>query len=143
MGTADNLPILDDTHYRVYKLSNDSYSNSPEDVMTGLCGGGRGNTNQNYTIDLANNNLTILGSGTMKDYSSDSPAPWQEYSQYIEYVDIAPSAQIDAEAFDGSVPQTAAIETRDRRFYRAEIFDLTHGYPVAIGNPIWLDGKRI
>lgn len=101
MGTEDNLPILDDTHYRVYKLSNDSYSNSPEDVMTGLCGGGRGNTNQNYTIDLANNNLTILGSGTMKDYSSDSPAPWQEYSQYIEYVDIAPSAQIDAEAFDG------------------------------------------
>lgn len=46
-----------------------------------------------------------------------------------------------AEAFDGTPGQTVAIETQDRKFYRAEIFDLTHGYAVAIGNPIWTDGK--
>ncbi len=48
-----------------------------------------------------------------------------------------------AGAFDGTLPQSVALKTKKRRFYRAEIFDLTHGYPVAIGNPIWLDGKRI
>jgi len=46
-----------------------------------------------------------------------------------------------AATFDGTPGQTVAIETQDRRFYRAEIFDLTHGYAVAIGNPVWTDGK--
>jgi hypothetical protein len=46
-----------------------------------------------------------------------------------------------AATFDGTPGQTVALETQDRRFYRAEIFDLTHGYAVAIGNPVWTDGK--
>ena len=44
-----------------------------------------------------------------------------------------------ASLFDGRQPQTLALETKDRRFYRAEVLDLTAGVRVAIGNPIWLD----
>lgn len=39
--------------------------------------------------------------------------------------------------FDGVTPQALVIETRERAFYRAEILDITHGFPVAIGNPVW------
>jgi hypothetical protein len=42
--------------------------------------------------------------------------------------------------FDGSAPQALSLEVQKRRFYRAEIYDLTNKYYVAIGNPIWLDG---
>ena len=46
-----------------------------------------------------------------------------------------------AATFDGTPGQTVAVRAENRRFYRAEIFDLTHGYPVALGNPVWCDGK--
>ena len=32
-----------------------------------------------------------------------------------------------------------SLEVQHRRFYRAEVFDLTHECRVAVGNPIWLD----
>ncbi len=41
--------------------------------------------------------------------------------------------------FDGKHPQALALKTKKRRFYRAEIFDLTHDYRVGVGNPVWLD----
>ena len=44
-----------------------------------------------------------------------------------------------ASTFDGTQSQELALLVKERRFYRAEIFDLTHGYRVAVGNPIWLD----
>ena len=47
-----------------------------------------------------------------------------------------------ASVFDGSEPQELSLAVQDRRFYRAEVFDLTHGYRVAVGNPIWLDGSE-
>ncbi len=42
-------------------------------------------------------------------------------------------------AYDGVAPQEIALECKKRKFYRAEVFDLTHGYYVAVSNPIWLD----
>ncbi len=44
-----------------------------------------------------------------------------------------------ASLFSGKEPQAISLEVQKRRFYRAEVFDLTHGYRVAVGNPIWLD----
>ena len=44
-----------------------------------------------------------------------------------------------AARFNGKFPQDAAIEVRDRKFYRAEIFDITHNVRIAIGNPIWIN----
>ena len=41
--------------------------------------------------------------------------------------------------FSGKEPQALSLEVQDRRFYRAEVFDQTHGYLVAVSNPIWLD----
>lgn len=44
-----------------------------------------------------------------------------------------------ASVFDGRTPQTLALGTADRRFYRAEVADLACGVRVSIGNPVWLD----
>ena len=44
-----------------------------------------------------------------------------------------------ASTWDGEAPQRVALQVERRAFYRAEIFDLTKGCRVAIGNPIWLD----
>ena len=44
-----------------------------------------------------------------------------------------------ASVWDGKAPQRVALQVERRAFYRAEIFDLTKGCRVAIGNPIWLD----
>ncbi len=41
--------------------------------------------------------------------------------------------------YNGQLPQAVSLEAEKRAFYRAEVYDLTHGYRVAIGNPIWLD----
>ena len=41
--------------------------------------------------------------------------------------------------FDATEPQALSMEVQKRRFYRAEIYDLTNKYYVAISNPIWLD----
>lgn len=46
--------------------------------------------------------------------------------------------QAFAAMFNGQHPQALALEVQQRKFYRAEVFDLTHGYRVGIGNPIWL-----
>lgn len=43
--------------------------------------------------------------------------------------------------FDAKQPQTLALETKDRRFYRAEVLDSKAGVRVAIGNPVWLDAE--
>lgn len=40
--------------------------------------------------------------------------------------------------FNGREPQKLALEICKRRFYRAEIYDLTHNCLTAVGNPIWL-----
>lgn len=45
-----------------------------------------------------------------------------------------------ASIYNGKFPQAVALKVQKRLFYRAEVMDLTHGYRVAIGNPIWLDG---
>ena len=44
-----------------------------------------------------------------------------------------------ASIFDGKHPQALALKVQNRRFYRAEVFDLTHGYRVGVGNPVWLN----
>ena len=46
-----------------------------------------------------------------------------------------------ASVFNGKEPQALSLEVQKRRFYRAEVFDLTHGHLVAVGNPIWLDAE--
>ena len=44
-----------------------------------------------------------------------------------------------ASQFDPTKPQALSLEVQKRRYYRAEVVNLTHGYRVAVGNPIWLD----
>ena len=44
-----------------------------------------------------------------------------------------------ASMFSGKEKQAISLEVQHRRFYRAEVFDLTHECRVAVGNPIWLD----
>jgi hypothetical protein len=41
--------------------------------------------------------------------------------------------------YNGKQPQAITLEVQKRMYYRAEVFDLTHGYRVAVSNPIWLD----
>ncbi len=43
-----------------------------------------------------------------------------------------------ASRFNGKETQTLTLAVQDRKFYRAEVVDLTHGYRIAVGNPIWL-----
>ena len=44
-----------------------------------------------------------------------------------------------AAMFDGKQPQALSLEVQKRRYYRAEVYDLTHNCRVTVGNPIWLD----
>ena len=41
--------------------------------------------------------------------------------------------------YNGKETQEIELAVEKRAFYRAEIYDLTNGYWVAVGNPIWLD----
>lgn len=41
--------------------------------------------------------------------------------------------------FNGKYKQKLSLKVENRRYYRAEVFDITHDYRIAIGNPIWLD----
>ena len=41
--------------------------------------------------------------------------------------------------FDGSEAQSLQIKVKNRKFYRADIYDKTHECVVGISNPIWLD----
>ena len=43
-----------------------------------------------------------------------------------------------ASRFNGKEAQTLTLAVQDRKFYRAEVMDVTHGYRIAVGNPIWL-----
>ncbi len=44
-----------------------------------------------------------------------------------------------ASLFDGVKEQALSLEVQQRRYYRAEVMDLTDGCRVAVSNPIWLD----
>ncbi len=41
--------------------------------------------------------------------------------------------------FNGEMPQAVSLEVQRRAFYRMVVNDLTHGYRISVGNPIWLD----
>ena len=48
-----------------------------------------------------------------------------------------------ASMFNGRETQYLSLAVQQRAFYRAEVVDLTHGgFRIAVGNPIWLDGKE-
>ena len=66
------------------------------------------------------------------------PQRWQENTVYELRV-YSDKGLVYKSMFDGQKPQQIAFECQKRAFYRAEVFDLTHGYRVAVGNPIWLD----
>ena len=42
-----------------------------------------------------------------------------------------------SEEFDASQAAYFAIDARDCMYYRAEVYDVTEDYIVALGNPIW------
>ena len=44
-----------------------------------------------------------------------------------------------AEKFDGKVPLSVGIKISDRKFYRAEVYNLTHDHICAVGNPIFIE----
>ncbi len=47
-----------------------------------------------------------------------------------------------AAMFDGKQPQALSLEVQKRRYYRAEVFDLSAECRVSVGNPIWLDKEE-
>ncbi len=63
---------------------------------------------------------------------------WKENTAY-ELRIYSDKGLVYKSIYDGTKPQEIALEVKKRNFYRAEVFDLTHGYRVAVGNPIWLD----
>jgi hypothetical protein len=42
-----------------------------------------------------------------------------------------------SQEFDSSKTAYFAIDTTDCKYYRADVYDVTEGYILAIGNPIW------
>jgi hypothetical protein len=42
-----------------------------------------------------------------------------------------------SEEIECTEPAYFAFDVSDRKFYRAEVFDLTRNLRIAIGNPIW------
>ncbi|MBR3593549.1 MAG: right-handed parallel beta-helix repeat-containing protein [Clostridia bacterium] len=63
---------------------------------------------------------------------------WKENTAY-ELRIYSDKGLVYKSLYDGTKPQEIALEVKKRNFYRAEVFDLTHGYRVAVSNPIWLD----
>ncbi len=63
---------------------------------------------------------------------------WQDKTAY-ELRLYSDKGLVYKSMFNGKKPQQLALKVQKRAFYRAEVFDLTHGYRVAVGNPIWLD----
>lgn len=55
-------------------------------AISGECGAEDGSVKWN--LDITTGELTISGTGWMKDYSIDSPAPWGIYCDYIKTVTI-------------------------------------------------------
>ena len=47
-----------------------------------------------------------------------------------------------AASFNGKQPQALSLAVHKRRYYRAEVFNLTGGYRIAVSNPIWLDKEE-
>ena len=50
-------------------------------TYSGECGAN--GTNLTWTLDASTGVLKISGSGNMKNYTSDSPAPWYSYGSFI------------------------------------------------------------
>ena len=63
---------------------------------------------------------------------------WQENTAY-ELRIYSDKGLVYKSLFNGKETQKIALKCQKRAFYRAEVVDLTHGYRVAVGNPIWLD----
>ncbi len=63
---------------------------------------------------------------------------WKENTAY-ELRIYSDKGLVYKSMYNGVKPQKIALECQKRAFYRAEIADLTHGYRVAVSNPIWLD----
>ena len=63
---------------------------------------------------------------------------WQENTAY-ELRIYSDKGLVYKSLFNGKETQKIALKCQKRAFYRAEVADLTHGYRVAVGNPIWLD----
>lgn len=60
-----------------------SYTASWIEVIGGSCG-----DNVNWMYDASSGALTIYGSGAMTNYTSSSPAPWDEYKEDITTVSV-------------------------------------------------------
>ncbi len=69
------------------------------------------------------------------------PAAWRANTAYEVRV-LSDQGVAYASACRGDLPQEVELAVQKRRFYRAEVYDLTHDCVVAIGNPIWLDGSE-
>lgn len=63
---------------------------------------------------------------------------WQDETAY-ELRIYTEKGLVYSSMYNGKETQEITLEVQKRAFYRAEVFDLTHGYRVAVGNPIWLD----
>jgi hypothetical protein len=44
-----------------------------------------------------------------------------------------------SEVFDGKTPLNVALKVEDRKFYRADVYNLTGDHLSAVGNPIWIE----
>lgn len=66
------------------------------------------------------------------------PPAWQKDTAY-ELRIYTDRGLAYALTYSGKLPQAVALQVKKRAFYRAEVYDLTHGCRVAVGNPVWMD----
>ncbi len=66
-------------------------------------------------------------------------APHMKENTVYELRIYSDEGLVYASRFNGKEPQAVAIKAQKRRFYRAEVYDITHGVRVGVGNPVWLD----
>ncbi len=69
----------------------------------------------------------------------DHFAPHMKENTAYELRVYSDQGLVYASRFNGKEAQAVAIKTKKRKFYRAEVYDVTHDVRVGIGNPVWLD----
>ena len=81
------------------------------EIYSGSCGAEGDGFNIRWTLDTETGNLVLEGSGKMKDYTYEDPAPWSGYSSSILSVKVNPGiTHIGNEAFYGA-HRSQSVET--------------------------------
>lgn len=62
----------------------------------------------------------------------------EQHKNHIYRLDVYnENGNVFCQEFRCTKPAYFAIDTEDCRYYRADVYDVTNDYIVAVGNPIW------